>query len=172
MTGVAPVLVVLGGARETERVVPADRVADDLDERVLVDVVELPLQAGLRIGLAHERAGRRRVEAALDAPTRACARWNARKSEHCLPSTSITWMNSPARTSYASAVAAVDPDVEPRLGERGRELLLLVAPRRRAADLDEELGRRRRAVDDPPCRRRDDDRHGPLGAERLRRARG
>ena len=66
----------------------------------------------------------------------------------------------------------VDAEVEPRLGERWRELLLLVAARRRAPDLDEELGRRRRAVDDAPCRSRDDDRHGALRAEGLCRAGG
>ena len=66
----------------------------------------------------------------------------------------------------------VDAEVEPRLGERWRELLLLVAARRRAAHLDEELGRRRRAVDDAPGRSGDDDRHRALRAEGLCRAGG
>ena len=64
----------------------------------------------------------------------------------------------------------IDPDVEPRLGEWGRQLLLLVASRRRAPHLDEELRRRRCAVDDAAGRRGDDDRYGPLGSERLRRS--
>ena len=51
----------------------------------------------------------------------------------------------------------VDPEVEPWLGERRREFLLLVAARRRATHLDEKLGGRRRAVDDTPRRCRDDD---------------
>ncbi len=104
-------------------------------------------------------------------PFSSLPRWNARKSEHCFPSTSITWMNSPARTSYASAVAASIADVQARLGERRRELVLLVRARRRAADLDEELGRGRGAVDDPPAGRGHDDRHRAVGPERLRRAR-
>ena len=65
----------------------------------------------------------------------------------------------------------VDADVEPRLGERRRELLLLVGARRHAPHLDEELGGRRSAVDDAAGRRGDDDGHRALGAERLRRAR-
>ena len=76
----------------------ADGVADDLDERILVDVVELPLQA--RLGYAWPMSERVVVASSpRSSPRSSFARWNARKSEHCLPSTSITWMNSPARTS-------------------------------------------------------------------------
>jgi hypothetical protein len=32
-------------------------------------------------------------------PSSSFRRWNARKSEHCLPSTSMIWMYSPALTS-------------------------------------------------------------------------
>ena len=66
----------------------------------------------------------------------------------------------------------IDPEVEPRLGERRWELLLLVGARGRASHLDEELGRGRRAVDDAPRRCRDDDGHGALRSERLRRSCG
>ena len=48
---VAHVFVVLGVAGEGEGVVAADGVADDLDERHLVLVEELPVQARLRIGV-------------------------------------------------------------------------------------------------------------------------
>ena len=62
---IAHVLVVLRRAGEREGVVPPDRVADDLDQRIHVHVVELPLQAGLRVRLAHEASRRGRVEASL-----------------------------------------------------------------------------------------------------------
>ena len=64
----------------------------------------------------------------------------------------------------------IDADVEPGLGQRRRELLLLVRAGRGRAHLDEELGGRRRAVDDAARRRGDDDGHGALRAERLRGA--
>ena len=65
--GVAEVLVVLGLAGERERVVAADGVAHHLDQRVHVEVVELAVQAGLGVGVAHQRSGHGGVEAALDA---------------------------------------------------------------------------------------------------------
>ena len=69
---VAGVLVVLRRAGEAERVVAPDGVADDLHERVHVLVVELPVQPGHGVRVAHERARRRGVEAALDARAGAC----------------------------------------------------------------------------------------------------
>ena len=65
--GVAHVLVVLGRAGEREGVVAPDGVAHDLHERVHVDVVELALQARARVRVAHQRARRHAVQAALDA---------------------------------------------------------------------------------------------------------
>ena len=93
---------------------------------------------------------------------------NARKSEHCLPSTSITWMNSPGAHLVRERGRGVDPEIETGLGERRRQLVLLVPPGCGTPDLDEELRGRRRAVEDPPARSRDDDRHRAVGPERLR----
>src|ERR687891_436243 len=52
-------------------------------------------------------------------PFSSLRRWDARKSEHCLPPTSMTWMNSPPRTSYASAVAASTRKSSRRAGRGG-----------------------------------------------------
>ena len=125
----------------------------------------------MRVRLAHERACRRRVEAALEPGLELAA--VEREEVGALLALDVDHLDELARPHLVrERSGSIDADVEPRLGERGRELLLLVTSRRCAADLDEELGRRRRAVDDPPCRCRDDDRHGPFGTERLRRARG
>ena len=67
MAGIAHVVVVLGGAGELEGVVPADRVAHHLDQRLHVGVEELRGEAGAGIGEAEQRARRRGVEAALEA---------------------------------------------------------------------------------------------------------
>ena len=150
---------------------PADRVADDLDERILVDVVELPLEAGHRVGLAHQRARRRRVEAALEPRLELPAM--EREEVGALLALDVDHLDELACAHLVGERSrGVDAEVEPRLGERRRELLLLVGARRRAPHLDEELGRGRRAVDDAPRRCRDDDGHGALRAERLRRSGG
>ena len=73
----------------------ADGVLDDLDQRVHVDVVELA-----RTGRA---GGTRRPSASgwwsrrgpRSRPSSSLRRLKARKSEHCLPSTSMIWMYSP-----------------------------------------------------------------------------
>ena len=103
-------------------------------------------------------------------PDSSLRRWNARKSEHCLPSTSITWMNSPARTSYARAVAESTRKSRRGSASGGGSSCCSYVRGRGAAHLDEELGGRRRAVDDASRRRGDDHGHGPLRPERLRGA--
>ena len=71
---VAHVLVVLGRAGEAEGVVAADGVAHDLDERLEIVVEELGVESGRGVGVPHQRARRRRVEAALLALPGASAR--------------------------------------------------------------------------------------------------
>ncbi len=65
MAEVAHVLVVLGRAGEAERVVAADGVTDDLDERLEVVVEELGVEPGGGVRVAHQRPRGRCVEAAL-----------------------------------------------------------------------------------------------------------
>ena len=169
MTGVAPVLVVLGRAGEAEGVVAADRVSHDLDQRILVDVVELPLQPGLWIRLAHERASRRRIEPAL--PSRLELAPVEREEVRALLALDVDDLDELACAHLVRERSrGIDADVEPGLGQRRRQLLLLVRAGRGAAHLDEELGGRRRAVDDASRRRGDDHGHGALRAERLRGA--
>ncbi len=149
----------------------ADCVANDLDERVLVDVVELSLQAGHGIRLAHERARGRRVEPALETRLELAAVEG--EEVRALLALDVDHLDELSRAHLVGKRGRrVDAEVEARLGERGRELLLLVAPGRRASHLDEELRRRGRTVDDASGRCCDDDRHGALGAERLRGASG
>ena len=147
----------------------ADGVADDLDERVHVDVVELPLEPRLRVRLAHQRAGRRRVEPALD-PALELAAVEGEEVGALLP-LDVDHLDVLARAHLVGERGrGVDAHVEPRLGERRRELRLAVGPRRRAPDLDEEVGGRRVAVDDAAGRGRDDDGDRAVRAERLGRA--
>ena len=153
------ILVVLRRAGEPEGVVPADRVLHHLDERVVVDVVELPVKPGLRVGAPHQRACRRRVEAALEPglelpPVEG-------EEVGALLALDVDDLDELAGTHLVGERRrGVDPDVEPWLGERRRQLLLLVGARGRPPHLDEELGGRRRAIDDSPRRGGDDDGHG------------
>ena len=154
---VAPVLVVLGRTREAEGVVAADRVADDLDERILVDVVELPLQTWHRVRLAHERARGRRVEPALEPRLELPAM--EREEVGALLALDVDHLDELACAHLVGERRRrVDPEVEPRLGEWGRELLLLVAcagsrgALRRGARTG--AARRRRCAPPVPRRRR------------------
>ena len=65
VAGVTKVLVPLGEAGQPEGVVPAHRVADHLDQRLEVLVVELAVQPWHGVGVAHQRTGGGRVEPAL-----------------------------------------------------------------------------------------------------------
>ncbi len=164
---VAHVLVVLRVAGELERVVPSDRVAHHLDERVHVGVVELPEEAGRGIRGPGDGAGHRRVEAAFDsvlelAPVEG-------EEVGALLALDVDDLDVLAGANLVrEGCRLVDAEVEPRLGERGRKLELAVLPRRAAADLDEQVGRGRVAVDDAAGGSGNDDLHLPLGAERLR----
>ena len=89
-------------------------------------------------------------------PRSSLRRLKARKSEHCLPWTSMIWMYSPSSTSYAGGAREVDAEVEPRLGQRRRQLDVLERPRRRAPDLDQQRRRRPVALDHPASGRGDD----------------
>ena len=170
MARVALVLVVLGRAGEAERVVAPDRVANDLDQRVLVDVVELPMEAGLRVCLAHERAGRRRVEPAFE-PVLELAPVERQEVGALFP-LDVDHLDELAGAHLVrESGRRVDAEVETRLGEQRGEFLLLVPPRLDASDLDVELRRGRGSVHDAPRRGCHHDRHGALGPERLRRAR-
>ena len=127
----------------------ADGVADDLDERVHVDVVELPLEAGLRVGLAHEAPRRRRVEAALEPALE--LRAVEREEVRALLPLDVDHLDELARSHLVRERGRrVDADVEARLGERRRELVLLVGSRRRCAAPRRGArtgeGRRRRCV--------------------------
>ena len=167
MAGVAHVLVVLRVAGELERVVPADRIPHHLDERVHVRVVELPEEPRRGIRGAGDRAGHRRVEAALDTVLQP----PAVESEEvgALLALDVDDLDVLAGANLVRERGRlVDAEVEPWLGERRRKLELAVLPRRASTDLDEQVGRRRRAVHDTAGGRRDDDLYAPLGAERLR----
>ena len=149
MTGVAEVLVVLGLARERERVVAADRVADDLDERLHVEVVELPVQAGLRVGVAHQRPRDGRVESALDAGLQLAGVEG--QEVRALLALDVDHLDVLAGADLvALGGRGVDPEVEAGLGERRRQLELLARARRarggsRAAARSR-AARRRRSV--------------------------
>ena len=167
MAEVAHVLVVLGRAGERERVVAADGVADDLDERLEVDWSKnLRVEPGLRVRVAHQRAGRGRVEAALAPGLRACAAWKARKSEHWRPSDvddldvlarlhlvgERRWRGRPRKSRRGSASGARQLGLERRRAAS------------RAADLEQEVGGGHAALDASARRaprRRD---RGALGA--------
>ena len=138
MARVALVLVVLGRAGQPERVVATDRVAHDFDQRILVDVVELPLETGLRVRLPHQRASCRRVEPALD--TRLELASMEREEIGALLAFDVDHLDELAGAHLVSERrGSLDTEVEPWFCERWRELLLLVAARRRATHLDEKL---------------------------------
>ena len=150
---VAHVLVVLRGAGEAEGVVAADRVADDLDERLEVVVEELGVEAGRRVGVAHQRARRRRVEAALLAFLQ--LRGAEGEEVGALAAAHVDHLDVLAGLHLVGERrGAVDLEVEARVGERiGEDGLALVARRRRARDLELEVGGGHAALDDRQRRR-------------------
>ena len=117
--------------------------------------------------MARDRAGDRRVEAALDAVFEPPS--VEREEVGALLPFDVDHLDELALAHFVGERSRfVDAEVEPGLREGRRKLELTVAAGRRPADLDEEIGWRRRAIDDPACRRRDHDLHLPLGAERVR----
>ena len=168
---VAEVLVVARGAREQERVVSPDRVPDHLDEDVHVEVEELRVEARLRERVAHQRPGDRRVEAALDAVLELPAM--EREEVRALLALDVDDLDVLAGLDLVGqGRRAVHAEVEARLGERGRELELIVGPRARPSDLHVEVRRRDAALQHGRALGRRDDHHDrPLGGERLGGAR-
>ena len=146
---VAHVLVVLRRAGEPERVVPPDRVADDLDERLEIVVEELRVEARLRVCAPHQRPGGGRVEPPLLA--RLQLRGVEREEVGALPSLDVDDLDVlPRLHLVGERRGTVDLEVEPRVGERLRETRLELLERPRPGDLELEVGRGNAAVDDRP----------------------
>ena len=119
----------------------SDGVADHLDEHVHVEVVELREQPGLRERVAHQRPGDRGVEAALHAVLELVPM--EREEVRALLALDVDDLDVLAGLDLVGeGRRAVDAEVEPRLGERGRELELVVRARARPAHLHVEVGRR------------------------------
>ena len=83
------------------------------------------------------------------ARARACARWKARKSEHCLPCDVDDLDVLALAHLVGERGRLVDAEVEPRLRQRRAAARPRFGPRRRPLDLDDQRGRRPVAVDDP-----------------------
>ena len=131
MAEVAHVLVVLGRTGEGEGVVTADGVADDLDERHLILVVELPEQSGLRVRVAHQRARRRRVETAF-LPGLELLRMKG-EEVRALTALGVDHLDVLAGLHLVGeSGGARDLEVETRLGQRLRQRGLEVLARARA----------------------------------------
>ena len=166
VAGVPHVLVVLRVAGERERVVPPHRVADDLDERIHVGVVELPRQPRRRVRVAHQRPRHGRVEPAFDpvvelAPVE-------RQEVRALLALDVDHLDELAGLHLvAPGRRPVDPEVQAGFGERGGELDLLRRSRPRPMHLDDEVARRGSAVDEPAGGGGHDEHALAIGAERL-----
>ncbi len=161
---VAHVLVVLRRAGQREAVVPADRVLHDLHERIHVHVEALAIQPRLRIGRAHQRPRRRRVQAALD-PVLQLARVE-RQEVRALAPLDVDDLDVLARLDLiGERRRPVDADVEAWLGQRRRELRRRPRERLGAVDLDGDRRGRPAAVDDAAAGRGHDHRRGPVGSE-------
>ena len=172
MAEVAHVLVVLRRAGEPERVVPPDRVADDLDERLEIVVEELRVEARLGVRAPHQRPGGGRVEPALLA--RLQLPGVEREEVGALASLDVDDLDVlPRLHLVGERRGPVDLEVEPRVGERLRETRLELLERPRPGDLELEVGRGEPAVDDRLARRRcpDDHEERPLRPKRRLRAR-
>ena len=140
------VLVVLARAGEPERVVAADGVTDDLDERLQVDGEELRVETGLRVHAAHQRAGGGRVEPALH-PGLQLATVKGQEVR-ALPASHVDDLDVLALLDLVRERGCpVDLEVEARLGQglRKGRLELVRAPR--PADLELQVGRRDPALD-------------------------
>ena len=167
---VAEVVVVLLRAGEPERVVATDRVLHDLHERVHVDVEELRVQPGLRIGRAHQGARGHPVHPALEAALQLVL--VEREEVRALLAPHVDDLDVLALLHLVGERGSlVDAEVEPRLRQRRRQLRLHLRPRRGALKLDDQRRRRRLTVDHPPARRRHHQQRVALGRERLRVAR-
>ena len=119
MPEVPLVLVVLARAGETERVVAADGVAHDLDERLEVDGEELRVETRLRIHAPHQRPGGGRVEPSLHPGLQ--LRTVKGEEVGALSAPHVDDLDVLALLHLVrQRRGAVDLEVEPRLGERLR----------------------------------------------------
>ena len=150
---------------------PAHRVADHLDERIHVGVVELPGQPRCRVRVAHERPRDRGVEAAFDPVVELVP--VEREEVRALLALDVDHLDELARLDLVAASRGpVDPEVQPRFGERRWELDLLAAcaagrdaPRRRGRSAGE-----RRPPPARPVRPRSARSPGPPGTTARSRA--
>ncbi len=165
VAGIAHVVVVAGKAGEPERIVPADRVLDHLDERLLVHREVLGVRAGLGIGRAHQAARRRRVDVADPAllerahverlEVRALAALHVEDLD-VLPGLHLVGLRE----------ARQDVEVGQRVGERrGRGDPALQRPRVRPADIEHDLRRGRLLRDVHRAAGRGDDEQPVRGGE-------
>ena len=166
---IAEVLVIPREAGETEVVMAPDRVLDDLHQRVLIVVEALAIEAGRRVGRAHQRARRGRIEPSLD-PALELASVEG-EEVRALLALDVDDLDVLTRLDLVRGGAReADAEVQPRLGERRRQLDVLELPRRRAPDLDQQRGRRPVALDHAAAGSGDDNGRGALGDEALRSA--
>ncbi len=138
MAGIAHVLVVLGVARQGERVMPADRVAHHLHQRAHVLVVELPEQPRLGVGVPHQVAGGGGVQAALG-PFGQPGGMEGQEVG-ALTALDVDDLDVLARLHLVGAGGGgVHPQVEHRFGQRRRKPRLAGLPRRHPPDLDHQV---------------------------------
>ncbi len=141
MPEIAGVLVSADRAGEPERVVAADRVLHDLDERIAVAIEELREQAGLRVGEPGHRARRRRVEAEHGSFVERAAVEG--EEVRALAARDVDDLDVLALEDLEALGARdVDADVETRLGERLGQARLAGRGGTCAADEDQHVARR------------------------------
>ena len=150
----------------------AHRVPDHLHEDVHVEVVELRVQPGLGERVAHQRAGDRRVEPALRSVLELPA-MERQEIRALLPLDVDDLDVLPGLHLVGESRGPVDPEVQTRFREWGRQLELVVGPRARPPDLDIEVRPRDAAVQHGRALGRREHHHErSLGGERLRGAGG
>ncbi len=125
MAEVAHVFVVLGRAGEAEGVVAADGVAHHLDERLEIVIEELGMESGGGVRIPHQRARRRRVEAAL-LPCLELRRAEGEEVGALAPAYVDHLDVLPCFDLVRERRCAVDLEVEARLGQRVGENSLAV----------------------------------------------
>src|SRR5690606_24603875 len=104
MARIANVVIVFGVAGQREGVVTPAGVLHDLHQRLEVLVVIFGVRPGNGMGMAHRR-GVAVTSRGLSRPLSSLRAEKHWKSVHWRPSTSMIWMNSPARTKNDCAVA-------------------------------------------------------------------
>jgi len=164
--GIAHVLVVLRVTGQREHVVAADRVAHDLDERVHVDVVELAVEPRAGHCGAHQRAGGDPVEPPLE-PVLQLVLIEGEEVRALLPLDVDDLDVLPRHDLVGECRGLVDAEVEPRFGERRRQLDLELRPRTCPLHLDDQRRGGRLAVHDPAAGRAHHEQDVAVALERL-----